>query len=128
MSHLYEIVLRLARNPDAGYPNGDPQRGYRIVAPLTLDGSLDAALWVAVRERCVVLRFSPDVAERADGWLSHRGAQWRFRYDEPEEGPDEPLYRLGSHHFVVGDYVSVNELDGRVLVYRVDDVSRLPDS
>ena len=125
MTDLYEIVVRLARNPDAGLPNGDPRRGYRITAPLTPDGALDPDAWSAVREMCTVIRFSPDRDEQADGWLTHRGAQWRFRYDEPEEGPDEPLYRLGSHRFVVGDYVSVNEPDGSALVYRVEQVTPL---
>lgn len=119
MSQLKAIVLRLARNPDAGYPFGDEARGYRIVAPLDGEGLLDLALWRANKEKCTVVRFSPDNGEAADGWLSHRGAHWFFRYDEDEEGPDEPLFRLGEHRLVVGEYVTVREADGDVLIYRV---------
>lgn len=50
MSQLKAIVLRLARNPDAGYPLGDDARGYRIVAPLNANGLLDLALWRANKE------------------------------------------------------------------------------
>jgi hypothetical protein len=119
VSQLKTIVLRLARNPDAGYPLGDEARGYRIVAPLTGDGLLDLALWRATKEKCTVDRFSPDDAEKADGWLGHRGAHWYFRYDEDEEGPDEPVFRLGEHQLIVGEYVTVHEADGDALVYRV---------
>ncbi len=119
MSQLNTIILRLARNPDAGYPHGDDARGYRVVAPLDGEGRLDLALWRANKERCTVDRFSPDDAEKADGWLSHRGAHWYFRYDEDEEGPDEPVFRLGDHKLVVGEYITVHEADGDALVYRV---------
>ncbi len=122
MKDLSAIVLHLARNPSAGFPDGDRTRGYRIVAPLDREGRIDLEAWRGARARCTVVRFSPDEAERADGWLSHRGGRWFFRYDEDEEGPDEPLFRLGEHALRVGDYVTVHEADGEDLVYRVDDV------
>ncbi|MGE0045098.1 MAG: hypothetical protein AB7J28_13405 [Hyphomonadaceae bacterium] len=122
MSGLSTIVLRLARNPDAGIPEGDDQRGYKIVAPLDADDRLDLAAWRAAKARCTVDRFSPDPDEKADGWLSHRGSHWFFRYDEDEEGPDEPLFRLGDHRLRAGEYVTVHEADGDALVYRVAEV------
>ena len=121
MSELTTIVLRLARNPDAGYPNGDPKRGYRIVAPLKSGGELDIEAWRANKEKCTVDRFSPNDEERADGWLSHHGSHWYFRYDEDEEGPDEPVFRLGAHKLVVGEYVTVQERGAEQLVYRVSE-------
>ena len=36
---LRRIVLRLARNP--GYPDGDDQQGYVLVAPLDAGGKID---------------------------------------------------------------------------------------
>lgn len=125
MSQLKSIVLRLARNPDACFPFGDDARGYRLVAPLDTNGLLDLELWRASKERCTVVRFSPDETERADGWLSHHGAQWYFRYDEDEEGPDEPVFRLGDHKLAVGEYVTVHEADGDALVYRVAEAQAL---
>ena len=85
---LTRVVMRLGRNPDAGYPDGDEQHGYVVVAPLDKDGKLDLELWRANKETCTVDRFSPDPDEKADGWLSHRGSHWYFRYDEEDEGPD----------------------------------------
>ena len=122
MTGLSTVVLRLARNPDAGYPDGDPARGYAIVAPLDREGHLDASAWRAAKEKCTVNRFSPDPDEHADGWLSHRGSHWYFRYDEEDEGPDEPVFRLGEHRLAIGEYVTIHEADGEALVYRVSDV------
>ncbi len=116
------ITLQLARNPDAGFPDGDARRGYAIVAPLDDEGHLDQGAWRGAKARCTVVRTSPDPAEQADGWLSHRGTHWFFRYDEDEEGPDEPLYRLGEHRLVIGDYVSIIESGAQTLVYRISDV------
>ncbi|NWG53037.1 MAG: hypothetical protein HXY28_04905 [Hydrogenophilaceae bacterium] len=123
MGALTEIVMHLARNPKAGFPEGDAHRGYRIVAPLDATGRLDVALWREKKALCTVNRFSPDEAELADGWLSHRGSHWYFRYDEEEEGPDEPLFRLGDHVLRVGEYVTVTEEGEEPLVYRVTETS-----
>jgi hypothetical protein len=119
MKNLTRLTLRLGRNPDAGFPEGDTQYGYVVVAPLGRDGKLDPKLWAQHKADCTVLRFSPDDEERADGWLSHRGSHWYFRYDEVDEGPDEDLFKLGDHRLFVGDYLTVHDPDGGALVYRV---------
>ncbi len=49
MSAWTTIILRLARNPDAGYPAGDEERGYHIVAPLKPGGLIDLATWRRTR-------------------------------------------------------------------------------
>jgi hypothetical protein len=120
MSTLSRIVLHLARNPDAGFPEGDVKRGYTIVAPLTSEGLIDVEAWRNARAQCTVVRFSPMDDENADGWLTHNGTQWRFHFDEDDEGPDEPLHRLGDHKLMIGEYVSVMGPDRSGLVYRVD--------
>ena len=102
---LKRIILRLARNP--GFPDGDEQQGYVLKAPLTADGRIDLAAWQKQRDACTVIRFLPDPDERANGWLTHRGSHWRFRYDEDHEGPDEGTYRLGDHVFRPGEYVTI---------------------
>jgi len=119
MTSLTRLTLHLGRNPEAGFPDGDDRHGYLITAPLDRDGRLDVDLWGAHKDACIAIRFSPDKSEFADGWLSHRGANWFFRYDEEHEGPDEPLFRLGDHQLRVGDYVTIHEADGDDLVYRI---------
>jgi hypothetical protein len=116
---LTRVVLRLGRNPDAGFPEGDDRTGYVIVAPLDREGHLDPDLWKANKERCKVIRFTPDDESDADGLLAHRGKSWFFAYDEDAEGPDEPVYRLGEHRLRLGDYVTIHEADGDDLVFKV---------
>ncbi len=122
---LTRLTLRLSRNPDAGFPEGDDKYGYVITAPLNKDGKLDADIWRAHKKGCTVIRFAPDDAERADGWLTHRGSNWFFHYDEAHEGPDEPVYKLGDHTLRVGDYVTIHEADGEDLVYKITDGQRV---
>jgi hypothetical protein len=121
MTGLTRLTLRLGRNPDAGFPEGDDSQGYVIVAPVNSDGKLDLDVWRARRSACTVVRFTPDHRDNADGVLTHRGSHWMFTYDEPEEGPDEDLYRLGDHRLFIGDYVTINDPDGAALVYKVTD-------
>ena len=116
---LTQVVLRLARNP--GFPEGDPGQGYIITAPLDAAGQLDADAWRRERKACTVVRFKPGEERHADGFLTHRGANWYVHYDEVGEGDDEPLYRLGDHKLAVGEYVTVHEDDGRFLTYRVEE-------
>jgi|TARA_R110000868_G_scaffold106587_3_gene292246 hypothetical protein len=117
--------MRLGLNPDAGYPEGDMERGYTVIAPLDGAGKLDLDLWRANKAACTVNRFSPDDTEAADGWLSHHGSHWFFRYDEEDEGPDEPVFRLGDHTMRLGDYLTIHEADGDDLTYRISETTRL---
>jgi hypothetical protein len=116
---LMRVVLRLGRNPDAGFPEGDDNTGYVIVAPLDPSGVLDAEQWKKDKARCKVVRFTPGHEDDADGLLVHRGTGWFFHYDEDDEGPDEPVYRLGDHKLRVGEYVTIHEADGDDLTFKV---------
>ena len=122
---LTRVVMRLGRNPDAGFPDGDDNHGYVVVAPLDNEGHLDVELWRANKEKCTINRFSPDHTEDADGVLTHRGSHWYFHYDEPEEGPDEPVYRLGDHLMRLGEYLTIHEADGEDLTYKITETTRL---
>jgi len=124
MMGLTRVILRLGRNPDAGYPDGIDDYGYVIQAPLDADGRLDEALWRDKRELCTVRRFHPNEAA-ADGWRRRRGEQWYFWYDEEDEGPEEPLYKLGAHELRPGEYVTLTEGDGDVLTFRVAEATRV---
>lgn len=119
---LKRIVLRLARNPE--FPKGDDRQGYVVVAPLDAQGKIDVDLWREHREKCTVDRFHPDPDERADGVLTHRGHQWRFHYDEDDEGPDEGGYRLEDHEFRPGAYVTIASHGKDAMTYIVTEVER----
>jgi hypothetical protein len=114
---LHQIILRLARNP--GFPEGDTQQGYTVIAPLDADDRLDPVEWRQCRDVCKVVRFKPGDDRDADGRLTHNGSSWFFHYDEAREGADEPIYRLGDHRLAIGDYVTIHESDGQSLTYRV---------
>ena len=117
---LKQVVLRLARNEE--FPNGDDRQGYVLIAPLSDDGVIDLEGWRAQKELCEVRRFHPNPSEEADGWLTHNGSHWRFRYDEDHEGPDEGGYRLGDHNFRPGEYITIASHGETPLVYIITEV------
>jgi hypothetical protein len=122
---LCAVTLTLARCP--AYPEGSAGRGYDIVAPLGSDGRLDASLWHDTRDHCRVRRFWTGEPDR-HGRLVHRaggegGATWLIDYDDRTDTDDEPGYRLGSHTFVEGEYISIREAgDAAYHTFRVDHV------
>ncbi len=120
-STLKTIRLDLARSPQ--FPEGSNQHFYRFAAPLDGDGHLDADAWKAVRERCRVVR-SWGGEEEDIGHLVHRpGGSWGFHYDiEGDEG-DEAGFKLGSHRFVLGEYVSIRDDEGDLHTFRVVSVA-----
>jgi hypothetical protein len=124
MIGLTRVILRLGRNPAAGYPDGDDEHGYVIHAPLDTNHKLDPALWREKKDQCTVRRFHPNETP-ADGWLRHRGDNWYFWYDEADEGPEEPLIKLGGHELRPGEYITVREGDGEALTFRVAEATRV---
>ena len=121
---LSRIVLRLARNPGTEFAGGDEHRGYTLTAPLTSAGQLDIDAWHAVKAQCTVRRFAPDEGH-VDGHLARRGQDWFFDYDGGGSDDDEPVYRLGDHSFGVGDYVTITDHTGRLLTYKVTEVTAI---
>jgi len=119
---LSRIVMRLARNPGTEFANGDDHRGYALTAPLTGDGHLDEAAYARQKDACAVRRFAPD-EDAADGRLARRGARWFFDYEEEDTPLDEPVYRLGEHRFLIGEYVTITDENGRPLTYKVVEVA-----
>lgn len=113
---LKKIRLELARTKEA--PNGDPNCGYEIIAPLDETGKFDEQIWRKHRDDCMVRRFWQN-ANDEHGLLIHtRGKKWVFSY-APGEDDDEPIFKLDRHRFKEGDYVSVTEHDGVTRPFKI---------
>jgi len=114
---LKQVVLHLARTKE--FPEGSDRHYYRIVAPLDADGHLDAEGWRKHREQCRVVRSWGD--EEADiGHLVHRqGGSWGFHYDIGGDEGDESGYKLSSHLFIIGEYISIRDEDDELHTFRV---------
>jgi hypothetical protein len=118
---MQSISLRLARSHD--HPQGSDRYGYDLLAPLDPSGRLDAEGWRENRDRCRVRRIWGSEPVR-HGRLVHRaggaeGATWLIDYDDRTEDDDEAGYRLGSHRFVEGEYVSIRDDEGRLHTFSV---------
>ncbi len=117
---LSHIRLELARDHD--FPEGSSRHGYELTAPLDASGHLDAAAWRDAKARCRVRRFWPGEDDEI-GHLRHHGTAWAFHYDVAGDADtDETGYRLSSHVFRVGEYVSIREQDGTLRTFRVASV------
>lgn len=126
VSSLHRITLHLARSKE--FPEGTSLNRYEITAPLDDAGHLDAMAWKERRRDCTVLRVNG--REKKSGLLVHRhggagGATWTIDYDAGSDLDDEAGYRLGSHSFVAGEYVSIRDEDDEMHTFRVVDVEPL---
>ena len=120
---LSRIVMRLARNPGTEFADGDDHRGYSLVAPLTAGrppGRRGLRPGPRRPARCAASRRTRTPATAGS---CHQGRTWFFDYDNAEDTGEEPVFRLGQHRFAVGEYVSITDEDGRLLTYKVTDVT-----
>ncbi len=116
-SGLKTIRLNLARTPE--FPDGSDRHYYRFTAPLDADGHLDPEGWRKHRERCRVVRNWAGEEEDI-GHLVHRpGGSWGFHYDIDGDEGDESGFKLATHRFVPGEYVSIRDEDGDMHTFRV---------
>lgn len=114
---LKTIRLELARSKE--FPEGNAGHGYVLKAPLTADGHLDVEGWRKQKDLCSVRRLRGD-REEERGLLVHTsGRRWAFSYVPGDTADDEPIFRLGDHAFVPGEYVSITEHDGVERTFRV---------
>ncbi|MEQ1651676.1 MAG: hypothetical protein ABL897_04230 [Hyphomicrobium sp.] len=120
---LKRIRLELARDHD--FPQGSRDRGYEFAAPLDDDGHLDAGAWKTVRAHCRVRRFWPGEATEIGHLVHKRGGAWAFDYDPTRDSDDETGFKLSTHKFLPGEYVSFKEHDGVMRTFRVAAVSDL---
>jgi len=116
MTTLTRIRLEMARNDD--FPQGSSEHGYEFVAPVTVDGHIDAAAWAANKSHCGARRFWRGQPDQR-GLLRHVGQGWRFDYDGADDTDDEPFFKLDRHRLATGAYVSLLEQDGVTRVFKV---------
>jgi len=122
MTPFHHIRLELAR--ETGHPEGSPQEGYDIVAPLDADGRLDANALRAEPGRGRVRRFSGNETV-GSGQLRHGpGGRWLLDMDEGE-AEDAVGFRFGDERFVVGEYVSLSLPSGGQHTYFVARVAEV---
>lgn len=120
---MKRIRLELARDHD--FPNGSHERGYEFAAPLDDDGHLVAAEWKTARDRCRVRRFWPGEPSELGHLVHKRGGAWAFDYDPSQDADDEVGFKLSTHKFAPGEYVSFKEHDGKLRTFIVAAVSDL---
>lgn len=118
---LKRVIIRLARGKE--FPAGSDKHGYDIVAPLTAEGRLDSAEWNDKRAACTVRRIWGD-EEYREGHLIHRaggagGGTWFVDYDKRTRADDEAGYRLSTHRFAPGEYVSIADDDEKLHTFLV---------
>jgi hypothetical protein len=122
-SGLKTIRLNLARTRE--FPDGSDRHYYRFTAPLDADGRLDPEGWRKHRDRCRVVR-SWAGEEEDIGHLVHRpGGSWGFHYDIGGDEGDESGFKLATHRFVPGEYVSIRDEDGEMHTFRVVTIADL---
>jgi len=120
---LKRIRLELARDHD--FPEGSRERGYEFAAPLDDEGHLSPDEWKLTRERCRVKRFWHGEKNELGHLIRKPGGSWAFDYDPAKSSDDETGYKLSSHKFAPGEYVSFKEHDGVTRTFRVTAVADL---
>ncbi len=114
-------TIRLELGRDAIHPYGDPKHGYEFRAPLKPDGSIDEAAWQDSKSFCTVRHFGLGPEEHGLLMRSGKG-HWFFSY-LPGEDDNEPVFKLASHCFVPGEYVTITEHDHVKRTFRVMSVT-----
>lgn len=117
------IRLELARTKE--FPNGSARHGYEFTAPLDASGRLDVAEWKKFGQACTVRRFWDGDDDRKGTLLHRRDGKWAFSY-EPGDADDEPIFKFDRHQFVVNEYVSVTEHDGKTYPFKVTAIGTPP--
>lgn len=117
---LKVITLELARNP--GAPEGDANHGYVFRAPLDARGYFDRYQWAAMKPLCTVRRLEKGAEAESGLLVLNARGKWVFSY-APGDADDETLFRLASHRFAPGDYVTITEHDGMERTFKVGSVT-----
>jgi hypothetical protein len=111
--------MELARNRD--FPQGSQHHGYLLHAPLNRDGRLDLDEFEAGRNRAVVEEFWGDIDPKRGKLLHRNRSLWSFSFGANDE---EPIFHFSDLCFVPGEYLTVRDLSGKDLIFRVTSVTR----
>lgn len=121
---LRRVRLELAREP--GHPEGSRNIGYEFIAPVSDDGHILEDAFHKLKDRCRVRRFNEGEPDEVGHVVRKRGGAWAFHYDiHGDPAHDDTGFKLNSHRFVPGEYVSIREPDGRLMTYRIITVLEL---
>lgn len=121
---LRRVRLELAREP--GHPDGSRNIGYEFIAPVSDDGRILEDAFQKLKERCRVRRFNEGEPDEVGHVVRKRGGAWAFHYDiHGDPTHDDTGFKINSHRFVPGEYVSIREPEGQLKTYRVITVLEL---
>ena len=123
VSKLYRIDLELAREP--GHPAGDHDHNYRLYLPLDAGAHIDTSALPHMKGWCRVVRHLPGEEEARGRIVRGPGGRWVLDFVDNDTRDDEIGFRLLEERFVPGEYVSIQEDDGRQHTFKV--VSVRPD-
>jgi hypothetical protein len=121
---LRRVRMELAREP--GHPDGSRNIGYEFIAPVSDDGRILEDAFHKLKERCRVRRFNEGEPDEVGHVVRKRGGAWAFHYDiHGDPTHDDTGFKINSHRFVPGEYVSIREPEGQLKTYRVITVLEL---
>jgi len=119
MSTWQIVKLELARTDE--FPSGSASRSYLIRIPLDANGLIDEDALSANPGRATIRRFWPNETDQS-GYILKAKNGWVFSYAVGEDD-DENLFHLENHPIRQEEYLTVTELDGDRLPYRIVAVS-----
>ena len=111
------IRLELASAPK--FPLGSPHRCYLLHLPLEPSGYIDEQIVEAFPGRATVRRFWPSQADMR-GYVIRTTDGWAFAYDSRDD--EERICHLDARPMRVGERLTLTELDGERLPFRVTNV------
>jgi hypothetical protein len=109
------IRLELARTQNL--PEGSAAHAYILRLPLEANGLIDRAAMKHPSESPIVHRMWPNEHDRNGVIISQRGG-WAFSYEEGD-ADDEGLFHLEHHPIKMGEYLTIREVDGESLPFKV---------
>lgn len=113
--------IRLELAYAIGFPQGSPHRCYLLHLPLKESGFIDGPLVCGAPKRATVRRFWPSQPDMR-GYVVNTPDGWAFSY-EPQQD-DETVFQLDTHSIRIDECITVTELDGERLPYRVTNVQQ----
>ena len=115
-------TIRLELGRTSEFPRGSPSRCYLLRLPLHPSGLIDGEALRASPGRATVSRFWPSQPDMF-GHVLKGSKGWAFTYI-PTRG-DETTFWPEAHSIRVGEHITLLELDGQRLPFRVTSLSEL---